>query len=72
MVGDGELQLEFDSADGTLRRRFAEVFSERLAHARKILLQRSIPVLPVHTGLPVAEQVRKLLGHRPRTGRARL
>lgn len=65
-VGDGELQIEFDSSDGTLRKRFADVFSDRLADARNFLLQRQIPVLPLHTGLPVAEQVRKLLGYAPR------
>lgn len=72
VAGDGELQLAFDSADDSLRRRFAEDFSERLDAARKTLLQRAIPVLAVHTGLPVAEQVRKLLGHVPRAGRARI
>ena len=72
VAGDGELQLAFDSDDETLRRRFAEDFSERLDAARKTLQQRAIPVLSVHTGLPVAEQVRGLLGRRPRAGRARV
>ncbi len=70
VVSDGELQLEFDSGDARLRRRFSEVFSERLQQAREALLKRDIPVLPLHTAEGVAEQVRQLLGHAPRTRRA--
>ncbi len=68
VVGDGELQVEVDSGDAKLRGRFADVFSERLAEIRQFLLKREIPVLPLHTGLPVPEQVRKLLGFKPRRG----
>jgi uncharacterized protein (DUF58 family) len=62
VVGDGEMQIEVDSGDAGLRQRFAGIFSDRLANARAFLLQRQIPVLPLQTGLPVAGQVRKLLG----------
>ena len=65
VVSDGELQLEFDSADRSLRRQFSEVFQERLETARSLLVKRGIPVLPIHTAIDVAEQVRDLLGHRP-------
>lgn len=65
VVGNGEMQIEFDSGDETLRRGFADVFSGRLSEVRNFLLRRQIPVLPLHTGLPVAEQLRKLLGYAP-------
>ncbi|MDA7949281.1 MAG: DUF58 domain-containing protein [Hyphomicrobiaceae bacterium] len=68
VVGDGELQVEVDTGNANLRKRFADIFSERLAEIRQFLLRREIPVLPLHTGLPVPEQVRKLLGHRPLRG----
>ena len=66
VVSDGDLQLEIDSGNSVLRRRFAEVFDDRLQQVRRFLLQRQIPVLPIHTAMPVAEQVRDLLGHGPR------
>jgi uncharacterized protein (DUF58 family) len=70
VIGDGELQIEVNSGDEKLRQRFADVFSGRLAEIRDFLLSRQIPLLPLHTGLPVPEQIRKLLGQRPRvTGR---
>ena len=70
VVSDGDLQLEVNSGDEGLRRNFAEVFSQRLATVRSVLLKRQIPVLPIHTSLPVAEQVRKLLSYAPpRRGR---
>ena len=67
VVGDGEMQIEIDSGDVGLRQRFAGIFAERLANARSFLLQRQIPVLPLQTSLPVAGQVRKLLGANPRS-----
>ncbi len=66
VVGDGELQIEVNSGDEILRQRFADVFSGKQNEIRKFLLQRQIPLLPLHTGLPVAEQVRALLGYRPK------
>lgn len=65
VVSNGDLQLEVNSGDDTLRANFADVFNERLATVRSVLLQRQIPVMPVHTGLPVTVQVRKLLGYMP-------
>jgi hypothetical protein len=49
-----------------LRRKFSDVFDQRLNQVRSVLMQRQIPMLPIHTALPVAEQVRKLLGYAPR------
>jgi uncharacterized protein (DUF58 family) len=70
VVSDGDLQLEVDSGNATLRRRFAEIFDDRLQQVRTVLLQRQIPVLPIHTAMPVAEQVRNLLGHAQRGARS--
>jgi len=64
VVGDGELQIEVNSSDEILRQRFADVYSGRLDEIRKFLLQRQIPLLPLHTDLPVVEQVRALLGYK--------
>lgn len=66
IVGDGELQIEFNSGDDKLRQRFGDVYSGRLAEIKNFLLQRQIPLLPLHTGQGVAEQVRAQLGYRPR------
>ncbi len=70
VISDGELQLEFDSGDSALRRRFSEIFDERLERIRQLLRRRQVPVLPLNTALPVAEQVRKLLGYAPAARRA--
>ena len=65
VVSDGELQIEVNTGDASVRERFADIFNERLAAVRSVLLQRQIPVLPIHTTLPAAEQVRKLLSYAP-------
>ncbi len=66
VVGDGELQIEVDTGEAALRERYAKSFAERFAQVRKFLLQRQVPVLPLSTAVPVAEQVRKQLGYAPR------
>ncbi len=66
VVGDGELQIEVNSGDEKIRQAFENAFSGRLAEIRGFLLSRQIPLLPLHTGLPVAGQIRKILGHRPK------
>jgi uncharacterized protein (DUF58 family) len=66
VVGDGTLQVEVDSNDTTLRQLYADTHADRLATARTFLLQRQIPIIPLDAGLPVAEQLRKLLGNRPK------
>ena len=70
VVSDGELQLDVDSSEEALRQRFSEAFEARLALARQFLRRRQIPVLPLDTVRPVAEQVRELLGYAPRASRA--
>ena len=66
VVGDGAMQVEVDSNDASLRQQFADIHTDRLAAARKFLLQRQIPIIPLDAGLPVADQLRKLLGSRPK------
>ena len=62
VFADGEFQLEVDSGDAKLRERFRQRFAERLEQARRFLLRRAVPVLPIHTGADVADQARALLG----------
>jgi uncharacterized protein (DUF58 family) len=66
ILSQGDLQLEVDTGDSQLRRRFAEQFDNRLKTARDLMLKRGIPVLPIHTATGVREQFMELLGHRPR------
>ncbi len=65
IVTQGDLQLEVDTGDGQLRRRFSEEFENRLKATRDLMLRRGIPVLPIHTAEGVSEQFMDLLGHRP-------
>ena len=71
VVGEEELQLEVDTSDSRLRRRYSEDFQKRLDWIREISRRRSIPVLPIHTGEGVAEQVRGLLRYHPGVPRLR-
>lgn len=62
VVAEEELQLEVDTSDRRLRQRYTENFDERLAWFKELSRNRTIPLLPVHTGEGVAEQVRRQLG----------
>lgn len=64
VIGDGELQLEFDSGDQKLREDFSAAFKRKLEERRQILQRRGIPVMMVHTAQPVIEQVQLSLGYR--------
>ena len=68
VIGDGKLQIEFDSGDATLRRSFSEAFNADLEGRRQMLIRHGTPVLPVHTAAAVAGQVRALLGYKPPQG----
>ena len=71
IVSQGDLQLEVDTADSRLRRKFSDQFETRLQTARDLMLKQGIPVLPVDTVGPIREQLASLLGHRPmQAGRA--
>ena len=65
IVSQGDLQLEIDTGDAQLQRRFSEQFNTGLKTARDLMLKRGIPVLPIHTAEGVREQFMDLLGHRP-------
>ena len=66
IIGDGNKQIEFDTSDQSLRQRYKDEFADRLAIAKKFLMQRKVPIIPLNTEIPVAEQLRKVLGYRPR------
>jgi uncharacterized protein (DUF58 family) len=63
VMAEGTVQLEVNTSDSELRRRFHHTFEQRLARIQTLSRKRSIPVLPIHTGEGVAEQVRTLLGN---------
>lgn len=66
IIGDGSKQIEFDTSDQSLRKRYKDEFSDRIALARKFLMHRKVPVILLNTEVSVAEQLRKVLGYRPR------
>ena len=69
VIASGDAQLEVDTGDKPLRKRFREDFSERLEGMRSLARKRGIPVLAIETGTDVASQVRALLGATPRGAR---
>ena len=68
VIAEGDLQLEINTSSSALRRKFRQQFEDRLQRVRQFSRERSIPLLPIHTGEGVAEQIRSLLGNAPRTG----
>jgi uncharacterized protein (DUF58 family) len=70
VLGDGRVQLEIDSADAELRRRYTADFEARLAWMQQLARQHTVPLLPIHTAAPIAAQVRALLGYHPAPRRA--
>ena len=64
VVTEGELQLEVNTSDRSLRERYRTEFERRLARIRELSRQREIPVLPLSTEEPVETQLRSLLGAR--------
>lgn len=65
IMAENELQLEVNTSDKRLRRRFKADFKARLNWIREMSRLRSIPVLPIHTNEGVAEQIRRLIGYQP-------
>jgi uncharacterized protein (DUF58 family) len=65
VMAEGELQMEVDTSDRSLRQRYQSEFEQRLGRMRELSRQRQIPVLPLSTAEPVPDQVRRLLGNRP-------
>ena len=61
-VSDAGRHLMFDSGSRSLREGFHADFEDRLAILQGLSRKRAIPLLPICTDQPVAEQVRALLG----------
>lgn len=55
-------QMEINTSNRSLRRRYQETFAEHRAAGRKFLLHRETPVLPLTTAEGVATQLRNQLG----------
>ena len=64
-VSDGRRQIRLDSQDPRLRRRFPEFLQGRLKSLRDALERFGVPILPIDTFDPVAEQIRRDLGYTP-------
>jgi uncharacterized protein (DUF58 family) len=65
VFGDGWEQLEVDTAQPGLRKRFRDSFTETRARGRQFLLHRETPVIPLNTRDDVAAQVHRQLSERP-------
>jgi uncharacterized protein (DUF58 family) len=62
VFGSAGLQLEADTSAVSLRRDFRNSFQRRYDEARKFLIQREIPFMPIRTDDDIAPQLRRLLG----------
>lgn len=65
-VSDAKQHLMFDSGNRSLRERYQADFAKRLETLKSLSRKRAIPLLPISTDEPVAEQVRHLLGTQER------
>ena len=64
IVSDGEFQLRIDSTRQALGKKFKASFNSSLAQVQGELKRHAIPVLPVDTVTPAADQLREKLGGR--------
>jgi uncharacterized protein (DUF58 family) len=64
VVTEGELQVELDLGDKKIHEPLLGSSRSRLQGVMEYLKRLAIPVLPVHTGEDVIDQVRYLLGNR--------
>ena len=64
IVSDGEFQLRIDSTRQALAKEFEASFKSSLAQVQGELKRHGIPVLPVDTVTPAADQLRETLGSR--------
>lgn len=69
VMSDGSAQMEVDTDRDSIRREFRREFDERFSAAKRFLLTREVPVLPIRTDADVAAQIRRALGGRPGGGR---
>jgi len=63
VVTEGELQVELNLGDRKIREPLLNFSRSRLQEVMEYLKKLAIPVLPVHTGQDVVDQVRYLLGN---------
>jgi uncharacterized protein (DUF58 family) len=62
VVSDGELQVELPFGAGRVRRSLAEAADSRLRELVNWRSEIGVPVLPISSAEPTADQLRKLLG----------
>jgi len=60
-VSDGHVQLEVDTQDRALQKKYSHFFEQRLERARQFLQAYRVPVLPLSTAEPIAEQIEQLM-----------
>lgn len=63
VFSDGNRQLEVDTSSTRIRDGFSAYFSERFENAKRILLQRDVPLVPISTATDPIQQIQKLLGY---------
>lgn len=59
----GDSQLEIDTSDQKLREGYEALFVDRLGGARKVLLQRAVPLVPISTAEDPIKQIQSQLGY---------
>jgi uncharacterized protein (DUF58 family) len=64
VFGDGQGQLEVDTRQRGLQKRYRKGFASLRAEGRQFLVHREMPVIPLDTRFEVADQVRRQLGAR--------
>jgi uncharacterized protein (DUF58 family) len=62
VVSDGELQVELPFGAGRVRKRLSEAADARLKELLEWRREIGVPVLPISSAEPTADQIRKLLG----------
>jgi len=65
VVSDGRRQIRLDSQDHRLKQRFPAFLQGRLKSLSDALARFGVPILPLDTAHPVADQVRRDLGYVP-------
>lgn len=69
VFSEGEQQLEVDTSSKKIREGFTAYFEEHLEQARRILVQRAVPLVPVSAAEDPVGQLQTLLGHARKPGR---
>ena len=62
VVSDGYYQLELDPGHNELGEKFEASFESSFAQVRADLTRHQIPVIPISTAEPAAQQLRERLG----------